>query len=256
MVLNGYSPSAVHVYGDYQWSQRARDVFSATLPFARIVSTSEVCKQIRQTGGDSLVEMASQNWFVMKSCVSLLCAPHEFCLMDDDIFILDNVQDAISSFREADFVFTPDGNSEALYQSIWHGVFGHANLQRTAALNTGLYWMRRRHEPGKIAELLLKGRLTLSANWAWEQGFFANLYADQAVLRLSSQRYFYPYFDGLPGGIQGYDYALNPCGFASIHFGGPVNKPEDSIMDSLAPQILGKSRSGWNAFPGEVLPRT
>jgi hypothetical protein len=244
MILNGYSPSAVLLYGDYQWTDHAREVFSATLPFAEIVQTSEVCNQIRQAGGDSLVEMARQNWFVMKSCVSLLCAPCEFCLMDDDIFILDQVDDALSWFHEADFVFTPDANSEALYQSIWQGVFGHASLNRTAALNTGLYWMRRRHETRKIAELLSRGGHRLSADWAWEQGFFANLYADQTVLRLPPQRYFYPYFEGLPGGIQGYDYTLNPCGFASVHFGGPVNKPGDSIMDALAQQILSRAKLG------------
>jgi hypothetical protein len=242
MILNGYSPSGVHIYGDYQWTNHAREVFSATLPFAKIVSTTEVCNHIRQAGGDSLVAMAKQNWFVMKSCVSLLSAPFEFGLMDDDIFILGDMHDALEGFRQADFVFTPDADNEALYQSIWQAVFSHTSLRPTAALNTGLYWMRRRHDPRFIAQLLLRGSHTLSANWAWEQGFFASLYTDQAVLRLPPQRYFYPYFEGLPGGIEGYDYALNPCGFASVHFGGPI-KPSESTMTCLAPQILGRRQA-------------
>ena len=67
---------------------------------------------------------------------------------------------------------------------------------------------------------------------------FAALFAGDRTLELSTQRYFYPLFDGLPGGILGYDYARNPCGFASVHFGGLVEKPGDTVALFLAPEIL------------------
>jgi hypothetical protein len=39
----------------------------------------------------------------------------------------------------------------------------------------------------------------------------------------------------------GYDYAANPCGFASVHFGGLAEKPTDSVARLLAADILGRS---------------
>jgi hypothetical protein len=72
----------------------------------------------------------------------------------------------------------------------------------------------------------------------WEQGFFAALFAGDPTLELPTQRYFYPLFDGLPGGIMDYDYASNPCGFASVHFGGLVEKPGDTAALALAAEIL------------------
>jgi hypothetical protein len=44
--------------------------------------------------------------------------------------------------------------------------------------------------------------------------------------------------DGLPGGILGYDYRNNPCGFRAIHFGGLPEKPSDAVALVLADDIL------------------
>ena len=74
----------------------------------------------------------------------------------------------------------------------------------------------------------------------WEQGLIAMLYAHKPSYQLPSQRYFYPVFDGLPAGMRGYDYAANPCGFASIHFGGPFEKPSDAVALQLVPELLGR----------------
>jgi hypothetical protein len=38
----------------------------------------------------------------------------------------------------------------------------------------------------------------------------------------------------------GYDYRNNPCGLASIHFGGLAAKPLDADVLALAPAILGR----------------
>ena len=69
----------------------------------------------------------------------------------------------------------------------------------------------------------------------------ALLFAKSRVIELPTQRYFYPLFDGMPGGFLEYDYRENPCGFASIHFGGMNDhKPDDRAMLYLAPAILGR----------------
>ena len=79
MILNGYAPSSIHFYGDYQWPHTARQLFSALLPFAQVSAFSDVIGQIGHFGGSALVELARKHWFVMKCCVSLLCDPSEFC---------------------------------------------------------------------------------------------------------------------------------------------------------------------------------
>ena len=77
----------------------------------------------------------------------------------------------------------------------------------------------------------------------WEQGFFAWEFAPEPTKMLPSQRYFYPVHDGLPGGLLGYDWAKNPCGFAWVHFGGPKPKPDDDHAGGLVPAILGRARA-------------
>jgi hypothetical protein len=207
------------------------------------VPTQDVLATVRKWGGASLAERAKHFWFVMKSCVSLLYAPQEFCLMDDDIVVLGPVDDGLAAFRGSEFVFAPDLEHEALYLSIWGGIFGYSTLSDTAAANTGFYWLRNPFDPKYLARRMLAGVHQLSAQWAWEQGLFAHLFHNRSITRLPSQRYFYPLLDGLPGGIEGYDYACNPCGFATIHFGGPINKPGDETMLPLLTQILSRRTS-------------
>jgi hypothetical protein len=238
MILRGYAPRAVLLYGDYQWSQDTRDFFQRVLPFATCVPSSEVLDNVRRLGGVALERLAQRHWFVMKTCISLLCEPREFCLMDDDIFILDSVRDAIDALKDRVFVFAPDADYERLYLSLWGSILGRSSLPGTRRLNTGLFWMRNPHDPARIASLLLRGSGNLGPMGLWEQGFFAALFAGDRTLELPTQRYFYPLFDGLPGGIIGYDYARNPCGFASVHFGGLVEKPGDTAALALAAEIL------------------
>jgi len=64
------------------------------------------------------------------------------------------------------------------------------------------------------------------------------LFAAASSLELPSQRYFYPLLDGLPGGMLGYDYRNNPCGFATVHHGGLPEKPTDAVALWLAGDIL------------------
>jgi hypothetical protein len=238
MILRGYSPSRVFLFGDYQWSQQTRTFFERVLPFAQIIPTAEVLDTIRRFGGGTLEQLAQRHWFVMKTCISLLCEPREFALMDDDVFILDSVRDAVAALRDRVFIFAPDADYEHLYLSLWGRVFGCSSLPATRRLNTGLFWLRNPYDPQRVASQLLRGSQNLGPMGLWEQGFFATLFARDATLELPTQRYFYPLFDGLPGGILDYDYQNNPCGFASVHFGGLVEKPSDRVALALAPGIL------------------
>ena len=236
MILNGYSPIQVLVFGEYQWSQATRRLLSEYLPFADIVPTDEVLRSLSELGQSRLAKLAMNCWGAMKLAISLLLPPDEYCFMDDDVLVLDAVDDALTAFRENDLVFSPDADYSAEYAAAW----GRNGGNCIGKVNTGLYWLRNRHKPRDIVSDLLRVPSHSVPVWLWEQGFLATFYARELHCQLPSQRYFYPYFDGLPGGILGYDYAANPCGFATIHFGGLAEKPGDRIALAMAPSILGR----------------
>lgn len=240
LILNGYVPSAVYLFGDYQWCDQARQLFAATLPFAQLVPMEQVVARIHTIGGPKLVDLARRYWYVMKLCVGLLYPPEEYCLMDDDIFILDHVNDALAAFTRHDLVYIPDQDVGADYLAVWGRTFDYNGPLSTKKFNAGLYWLRTRHDPRRIATHILQKQFPPRLPWIWEQGLIALAYARHETFELSGQRYFYPIFDGLPGGMLGYDYARNPCGFASIHFGGLAEKPSDGMTLTLMPQILGR----------------
>lgn len=99
MVLNGYAPSKVVLFGEHQWHQRVRELFASAFPFAEVVPTEQLLRHFEKLGGFRLSEMAQRDFFVMKPLISLLCPPKESCMMDDDVFILDRVDDALEAFE-------------------------------------------------------------------------------------------------------------------------------------------------------------
>lgn len=240
MILNGYRPSSVLVFGEYQWSEQSRKLFTKLLPFAQIVPTGDVLAHIRSAGGQKLAELAQRYWSVMKTCISMLYPPEEYCFMDDDVFILSPVEDALAMFREHNLVFAPDADYSRDYLATWGGQSGRHGSLRTGRINTGLYWLRNSRDPRHLAATMLRVSPSHEPAWQWDQGFLATQFADEPCFQLSTRRYFYPYFDGLPGGMVGYDYASNPCSFASIHYGGLAEKPSDMVSLMLASDILNR----------------
>ena len=110
----------------------------------------------------------------------------------------------------------------------------------TGRTNTGLYFLRNTLDPQKLAAELTEVNPEPEPAHLWEQGYFACRFGNEDTCELPRQHYFYPYCDGLPGGILRYDYAQNPCGFVSLHFGGLSNKPTDAAALALAPEILSR----------------
>jgi hypothetical protein len=248
MILNGYVPAEVLLYGEHQWGAEARVLLAAALPFARVVPSTEVLDRIGSLGGSGLVDLAKRNWYVMKACLCLLCPPEEFCAMDDDVFVLDSLGEAVDAFQRHDLVFTPDINHGGDYLAAWGPILGLTQSLgprdlRTGTFNAGLYWMRNRSDPAQVAVAMLREDYPAEKRpWVWEQGLIATLFAQVAVFALPSQRYFFMLYDGMPGGSLEYDYAQNPCGFASVHFGAVTGpKPSDQEMLALAADILGRS---------------
>lgn len=244
MILNGYSPSKVYLYGDYQWKAFNRTLLARFLPFATLVRQQTIHEQIARAAGSEIADRAKEHGYLMKACVALFCEPAEFCVMDDDLFVLRSVAPAQALAAEHDLVFAPDNDNSALYREIWSSVFGETPLAATARVNGALYWLRMRKDRKRVGELMAQGLGRLlewkktHETWAWEQGFYAYLFANDRVSQLPRESYWYPYLGGLPGGVMGYDYANNPCGFTMIHFGGDVEKPGDGEALILMPQIL------------------
>lgn len=240
LVLNGYAPSRILLYGQNQWSPAVAGFFAQALPFAEVVDTARVLDRARALGGSALADMARRHWFVMKACVALLDEPGEFCLVDDDLFVLGPVDDALEAFRTHDLVYTPDCDHGAEYHRAWGAVFRTRGPSPAADFNAGLYWARPVDEPRRLATQMTQVRADRCTPWTWEQGFIATAYARRPVHGLPTSRYFYPLFDGMPGGPLGYDWAANPCGFASVHFGGLREKPGDALTRWIAPALLAR----------------
>lgn len=240
VVLNGYAPSAVLLYGTHQWSPAADRLLRDAFPFAEMVESERLAAGVRALGGSRLAAVAGQSWYVMKTCAALLHGPAEFALVDDDLFVLDAVDDALEAFRAHDLVYIPDYDHGREYHAAWGKALREEAPSPAGRFNAGLYWCRRVEDPAVLAERMLLLPAERCPPWLWDQGFIATSYARRPLHALPTQRYFYPFFEGLPGGILGYDYAANPCGFASVHFGGLKEKPDDHAMRWLGPQLLSR----------------
>lgn len=245
IILNGYAPSKVLLYGDYQWGAEARRLFAELLPFAEVVPTERVLAHVRSAGGARLAQTASDFWFVMKTFVALLCPPEEFCLLDDDVFVLGPLDDALAAHAHHELVYSPDAEHGGEYLKVWGWLDagGGAPLP-TGRFNAGLYFMRNDADPLEVARHTLRVKPQYFVPYVWEQGYIATLFARRRTLRLPTERYNFSLFDGLPGGPLGYDYAGNPCGFASVHFGGLSVKPSDEETLHLLPHVLGRGLGG------------
>ena len=237
MVLNGYTPSEVLLYGQEQWSAQSRGVIGRLLPFATVVPQADLWQSIRNTGGAPLVELARRHWFVAKTFVALSAPPQQACLMDDDIFILGPVADAVAASTRCDLVYAPDQDLSGGFLRLWQRLLPCPEPLPTGRFNAGLYWIRNIPPARLIASAALRCPVNPSLPFLWEQGLIAMLYAQRPTCELDGRRYNFPLFDGLPGGVYGYDYRTNPCGFAAIHYGGLAEKPSDDLAVQLIAAI-------------------
>ena len=193
---------------------------------------------MRMLGGHRLADIANHYWFVMKFCVGIFYPPEVCCLMDDDVFVLERLDEALIASQEYDLVYAPDQDLGSGYLATWGRAFAHRGPLRTNRCSAWLYWVRNVYEPRRLVLQALQVQPQIAP--LWEQGLIALAYANKHTLELPSQRYPFVIFQGLPGGITGYDYKLNPCGFKSIHFGGLFEKPSDGAALHLVPQILAR----------------
>ena len=66
------------------------------MPFADIIETSRFLWAINEARASALADLAMRAWWVMKTCVAFFTDPREFCMMDDDVFVLGPVEDALN----------------------------------------------------------------------------------------------------------------------------------------------------------------
>jgi hypothetical protein len=240
MVLNGYSPARVLLYGEHQWTPEGRQSLAELMPFAEVVTTDRALSEFEKAAGPAIRLGAAACWWVFKACIAVYCAPRISCLMDDDFVILDDVSDALREFETHDLVYCRDCDYGEPYARGWgYSTRKHGPLP-TGEFNAGLYWVRPPEDTAEFARLMRRRKVDVK-DWLfhiWEQGFIAVAFARLPTFGLPSQRYLFPRFDGLPGDVFGYDYVNNPCGFASIHFGGMGNKPGDATAAMLAADVL------------------
>lgn len=243
MILNGYAPEQVLIHGEHQWTPEARRTMERLTPFARIVPTSDVLAEIERVAGTRWRRNSLNYWWVFKACVPLFCQPRTCCMLDDDVIVLDSVHDALERFRDHDLVYMRDTDYTDEYSAAWGYKARRSGPLRTGNFNAGLYWLRALEDVRRLVRLGERASLRRTMFHIWEQGYVATAYADRPVFALPSQRYLYPRFEGLPGGVLGYDYEENPCGFASLHFGGVGNKLGDAIAGLIAGPVLSQRQN-------------
>jgi hypothetical protein len=240
MVLNGYRPAGVQIFGDYQWSPNTKCAMQALMPFAEIVPVERVESLLSELD-PRLVPLARRTWSAMKICIGLFIPPNDYCFLDDDIFVLDRIDDAIRLHSTHRLVYAPDRDHEQRYRALWCPT--RVAPLPTGNINTGFYFVKNRPDLKSQSERLLATSPNGQPAWLWEQGFFAYEFADERSAALPAQKYFYPFFDGLPGGLLGYDWRTNPCDFVTVHFGGPQRKPTDKESAALVRDILARCQA-------------
>ncbi len=191
MILNGgCAPVEVYLFGEHQWDDRTRALVARLLPFARVVATTTVLERLHHLGGPQLVKLANSFPEALTSAILKLYPPHEFCAMDDQVLILGSVVEAINAHMKHDYVLP------------------HITTRRTASVFS---WQKIPTEKHLLAEKLLAIPVAL-----WEHGLAEASLISPSIAWLDQRRYIHALHDGLPGGLSGYDYANNPCGFVAI----------------------------------------
>lgn len=242
LILNGdYAPSAIYLFGSHQWRPARRMLMQQLLPFARIVPVRQITAHLKELAGPELASLAIEHWYVMKVSIALFYPPYEFCLLDDDVIILDRLDDALEAFKTHNLVYTTNYDYSEKYEKIWGHVYKDVSFPLpTGTFNAGLYWLRNTRDPRHLVAEALQVPPASTNALLWEQGFFSTTFARESSLALSSQRYYAPAIDGMPGGLLGYDYAHNPCKFASIHLMGvtALEKPSNGEILTILPYVL------------------
>lgn len=242
LVLNGYRPAGIKVFGDYQWNARSTCILQKLLPFAEIVSLSRVERTLDALN-PGLMPLARRNWGAMKICIGLFFPPREYCFLDDDIFVVGRMDDAFQLWDRHDFVHAPDNMTTFRYSPVRYPKRPGSPEPAPRNLSTGIYLLKNHADLEAQSERLVNTPRDGHPSWFWEQGFFSWEFAYGSAVVLPSQRYFVPGFDGLPGGFYGYDWERNPCEFVCVHFGGPAPKPGDREAGSVFHDILGRRRT-------------
>jgi hypothetical protein len=243
LVLNGYRPAGIQVFGDYQWDERSTRILRKLLPFADIVSLDRVQRAFDEIN-PGLTPLALRMWGAMKTCIGLFYPPYEYCYSDDDIFYLDRIDDALQVGQTHTLVYAPDIDDGFRYGPLRYPQQEHPEPPRLANVTTGFYLLKNRGDLKAQAERLVSTPVENYQSWFWEQGVFAWEFSRSPAFVLPSQQYFVPTWDGLPGTLRGYDWFNNPCGFKFVHFGGAdTPKPDDEEAGVLFHDVLGRRRA-------------
>jgi hypothetical protein len=243
LVLNGYRPAGIQVFGDYQWNARSTRVMRTLLPFADIVSLSRVERALDAVN-PGLTPLVRQLWGAMKACIGLFFPPYAYCYLDDDVFVLDRMDDALQLWERHTIVYASDNEQTFRYSTLRYPTRSDQPEQPVPwNLSTGFYLLRNDGDLAAQSQRLVNTPVDDHHSWFWEQGFFAWEFAGSSAAVLPAPRYFVPRFDGLPGGLHGYDWYGNPCDFACVHFGALVWKPGDEEAGILFHDILGRHRT-------------
>lgn len=225
LILNGFAPSAVEIYGEHRWPELQRQRINELLPFARIVPTTQFRQRVRDSAGPTLDRPLDED-VVFDTAVLLLGGGPEACCITDDLVVLEPLTGALKQFRGADLVGCTTTTPADLQP--WIDLLDFDEPSAAAHLAFDLFFRRATADP---ADLLLDlvsltpyeaqeaandpARMDIST---WQRSAIAFCFSDAAIASLPTGTLPDP-ADTPPGGPFGYDLTTNPDRRIALRFG-------------------------------------
>ncbi len=259
IILNGYSPNGITLFGSHHWDDHARREFTALAPFATVAQSDLVFATIEQAMGRGLAAEARRRVEVERIAAPLVWPGGECCVAGDDVFVLNGVDDALRTAREHDLVIIAD--AETAPDPPKAGLF--RSSRGLHKFPGSLYWVRRHVDSTRIAKV---AALLSSDAAPWPDRVYAMvalLYAGRPTALLPADRY-----AAIAGQIAeersrtGVEF-IDACdvarrrGLAALVAGAASRAVDDGEWASLIDLVLGERSpmptTGWNAANGRPL---
>jgi hypothetical protein len=264
LVLNGYAPHSVKVFGEHRWSEGTKAFFQASLPFAEIPATEELRSAIRRAGDKALERMIAENDFGLRAAMALFVSNDEMCILEDDVVIIDGLDEGVNRLRTHDLVYAPANDKGRQFRMRWPTVRKLPTALIAADFGGGLYWLRPTSHPALIAEYILQLAVPSGGepDSDWLNGLIALSYARYDVWKLPEHLHTnaatvsgdtHEQQAQLREKLLSYDYQHNPMRLCSICLDSPLRPLSDREALALVPSLFARSATRLAESPTRSL---
>jgi SAM-dependent methyltransferase len=254
LILNGYGPEKVALFGEHRWSEETKAFLQASLSFAEFPATESLRSAVRRAGGETLEGMIGGNDFGLRAAMALFVSNEEMCILEDDVVVLDGLDEGVNRLRTHDLVFAPAIDKGRQFRKRWPTARKLPRPLATADFGGGLYWLRPVTHPGLIAQQILRLSMPSGGNpdRDWLNGLIALAYARHDIWKLPEQLHINTasaleatpkQLVQLRQTILSYDFQRNPSRLGSVCLAPPLQPLSDGEALAVAPFLFVRSGS-------------